>query len=484
MYYPRVPMSECEVVYFYKGNNERPLLLRQRSSQSFIVKTIALSLFVDVFVYAMLVPILPTIIVSRSEVLFEECQYWNSALLLSEAASTLIFSPIFGFFLSFPGSRQDLYFFGLVFLFGSMALFTTAQSTPWFIGAKVLQGAATSMTTLAGMEILTDAVDKHHLGELFSYVGTAKSLGLMFGPPIGSMIFQYGGFYAICGMAFGLIALDLVLRLAVIEKKVAARWITLPEYCPCKGHTYTSGYFSCETIFNRDQSRQRSDAGSSIAFFKLLGKPEIMISLWAVIIGGLVISAFHTTLPIFVQHDLHWDTLNIGFIFIPLSFGALLHPFFAWICERFGSRTIAFSSFVLLSPALISLHLIEQNTTLHKSIIYSLLAAVGLCLDICGQALLLEVQRALSGIETENPGIFGKSGAIAQAFGLQTVAHFGGRVLGPIQGGFMSFAYGWKVMTLGLGVLALLTAVPMLWLSAGSKNRSDEDAERQPLLGA
>lgn len=98
----------------------------------------------------------------------------------------------------------------------------------------------------------------------------------------------------------------------------------------------------------------------------------------------------------------------------------------------------------------------------------------------------------LDEMERATPGIFGPRGAVAQAFGIQTMAQFFGMFLGPAWGGFMSYRFGWKVMVVSLGVLAGVTAVPMLWLSSGSSSSSssshdaheevDEDGEREALL--
>lgn len=94
-------------------------------------------------------------------------------------------------------------------------------------------------------------------------------------------------------------------------------------------------------------------------------------------------------------------------------------------------------------------------------------------------------------MERQTPGIFGKKGAVAQAFGIQTMAQFSGLFLGPLWGGFMTYRFGWKVMAWSLGVLAGLTAVPMLWLSGGHHHHRVEggdrvhydDNESQRLLG-
>lgn len=154
-----------------------------------------------------------------------------------------------------------------------------------------------------------------------------------------------------------------------------------------------------------------------------------------------------------------------------------------YLSDRLGSRVIAFTGFALLSIPLISLRLVNQNTTLHITILCLILGSVGLCVDLSEPALMVEIQRVLDDMETKDPGIFGEKGAIAQAFSLHSVAHFGGLALGPILGGVVSLHFGWDAMTLALGILALVTAVPMLWLSGARGEEGSGDGERQRLLG-
>jgi hypothetical protein len=120
----------------------------------------------------------------------------------------------------------------------------------------------------------------------------------------------------------------------------------------------------------------------------------------------------------------------------------------------------------------------------HKGILCAILVLVGMCLDLSEPALLVEIQRVLDYMEEVRPGIFGEKGAVAQGFSLVNMAHFGGLALGPMLGGFIDHRYGWKAMTLALGILSAVTAVPMLWLDGGLVNEelACEDSEREPLL--
>lgn len=124
----------------------------------------------------------------------------------------------------------------------------------------------------------------------------------------------------------------------------------------------------------------------------------------------------------------------------------------------------------------------EQNTTAHVVLLLVLLGLVGLLLNLCIPALYVETQHVLDDMERTQPGVFGEKGAVAQAFGIQTMAQFMGLTLGPLWGGFLEYQYGWKTMSLTLGVLAGSTAIPMLWLSNGQKEEG-EDEERERLVG-
>ncbi|KAF3396491.1 hypothetical protein F1880_006673 [Penicillium rolfsii] len=475
---------------------QRPWMLSLRSSQGFIVTTVSLSMFTDLFLYAMvcitflrdgltpsdmikIVPVMPTTLVSRANVRSEDLEYWNSTLLITMAGSALIWSPIFGYLVDVSGTRQVPYLFGLTLLFASMAIFTAARSVWWYTIARALQGAATAMVTVAGLAIVTDAVDKRKLGQMIGYIGTAMTLGFVSGPLLGGIVFKIGGFYAICGMAFVLITLDLLLRLAVVERRVAAKWLNETER-PFLAESNSNGELPYGTNGNGSGITEvvRSDGGT-FSLFNLLKQRRILICLWAIIVSNVIMSAFDATLTIFVQKLFHWDVLGAGLIFLPGASAAIFQPFFGYLSDHLGSRIIASTGFALLSIPLISLRLVNKNSTLHVTILCIILGSVGLCVDLSGPALMVEIQRVLDDMESKEPGVFGEKGAVAQAFSLHSMAHFGGLALGPIIGGFVSFRCGWNTMTLALGILAMFTAVPMLWLSGARGEEGSGDAEER-----
>ncbi|KAJ5104451.1 hypothetical protein NUU61_001798 [Penicillium alfredii] len=465
-----------------------PWLLPLRSSQLFIVTTISLSMFTDLFLYAMIVPVMPRALITRAGVPFEDREYWNSVLLVSEAVSALVASPIFGYVLDVSGTRQGPYLFGLLLLFASMVILTVAHSVVWYVMARVLQGAATAMVSVAGLAIVTDTVDKRNLGEMLGYIGMAMTLGFVSGPLLGGLVYQVGGFYWVFGMAFAVVALDFFLRLAVVEKKVAERWLPPPDserHSQVNENGTEQPDYGAITNGNGHHPVKEVAPTTAFALFKLLQKPRILISLWAVIVGALVLSAFDATLPTFVEDTFHWNSFGAGLIFLPGTVACVFQPLFGYLSDRLGARVVAFTGFALLAPCLACLRFVESNTMTDKVILCILLALAGMCNDLSEPAQLVEVQRVLDEMEEENPGGFGEKGAIAQAFSLENMAHFGGLALGPMAGGFVKFHYGWKVMTLSLGVLCAATAVPMLWLSGPIEKdcgTESEDAEREPLL--
>lgn len=75
---------------------------------------------------------------------------------------------------------------------------------------------------------MVDTVGKEGLGQAIGYVSMSLSIGTVAGPLLGGVLYEDGGYYSVFGLAFGLIGVDIFLRLVLIEKRYAAPWIA-PE---------------------------------------------------------------------------------------------------------------------------------------------------------------------------------------------------------------------------------------------------------------
>lgn len=148
---------------------------------------------------------------------------------------------------------------------------------------------------------------------------------------------------------------------------------------------------------------------------------------------------------------------------------------------------MAFGCFFLLSPVLICLRFTETDSVAHIALLVTLLFLIGCFIHACTPAMYVETQQALTALEVAQPGLLGPKGAVAQGFGLQSMCQFAGVFFGPLWGGFVEYRFGWGAMTGTLGVLAALTAMPMLWLCENENEDEDEDgdeeeSEQQPLF--
>ncbi|EAW13924.1 MFS transporter [Aspergillus clavatus NRRL 1] len=457
-----------------KGPKRPPRFLEIRSSAAFIVATVWTSSFTDYFLYAMIVPVMPTALVDRAEIPFAEREYWVSVLLMCEAAVAFLCCPIFGYLIDIAPSRQFPYLLGLILLGASMGLLAVAHTVWLFVTARLLQGGASAMVAVAGLALLTDSVAFDNLGQTIGYLGSSIALGFLLGPLLGGLVYDAAGYNAVFAMAFAIIAVDLIMRVAVIEKKVARAWTSEPE--PGPSHP-------------REQIPDESRGKHGLALLRIASQPRVLISCWALLVQGILYSAFDSTIPIFVETRFGWTPFGAGMAFLPSAFTALFEPYFGSISDRYGARPVTFACFLLLAPPLIALRLVTDNTTHDIILLLSLLTVIGLLINASLPALYVETQQVLDDMERARPGVFGPRGAVAQAFGIQTMAQFAGLFLGPLWGGFVEYRFGWGVMSATLGVLAAGTAVPMLWLGRGEGEGGGEGlegegvGERRRLLG-
>ena len=192
-----------------------------------------------------------------------------------------------------------------------MIFLTVSRSMTGFIVGRLLQGGAAGMVNVAGLALVVDVVDKEHLGEILGYLGTASMIGIISGPPLAGLVYYAGGYYAVCALAFAMIAVDLVLRVVVIEKRAVDRLVK-PADSPADGgdnddimEVSRNGYASFPRAQIEDAVPQSGSKGG-FAILTLLKQPRMLITLWAFMAEGIVTASF----------DAVGFTSNFGFCYI------------------------------------------------------------------------------------------------------------------------------------------------------------------------
>ena len=99
-----------------------PCLLSIRSSKTFILATICIAVFTDIFLYGIIVPVIPFALASRASVPQSSVQSYVSILLAVYGAALLVASPVAGWYADRSSSRRLPLLIGLLALAGSTVI--------------------------------------------------------------------------------------------------------------------------------------------------------------------------------------------------------------------------------------------------------------------------------------------------------------------------------------------------------------------------
>ncbi|KAL4861210.1 hypothetical protein BDV12DRAFT_208259 [Aspergillus spectabilis] len=470
---------------FVSGSDEhtRPYLLEIRSARSFIVFTVTFAVSTDIFMYGLLVPMTPTALEHKLGMPENEIQSWTSILLALYSAAFLLSSPILGHFADRAKSRQWPLVLGLIALGVATALLCIGTNIGLWIAGRLLQGAAVSVVWTVGLALLVDTVGKEELGQAIGYVSMGLNIGILAGPVVGGVVYQHGGYYAVFGLAFGLIGIDLLLRLVLIEKKQAARWL-VPGRSPLTIFERQADTRTSFSVPGTDEPTNTSKMPRPLhhthplrQVATLLSSHRLVVSLWGHFVVSLVLTSFDSVLPLFVQELFGWRQSGQGLIFTALVVPHVLDPFTGLLIDRVPktARYLISVAFLCAIPPAVLLRLIMTNSMHDKVLLCVLLALLGLCLATAITPLTLEVFHALEEKELELPGRFGLGGAVALAFGLSNMAFAAGSLVGPFFAGYIRQSAGWDTMGWAIGLIAGVSSVPTFLCSGGwiMKKRTD-----------
>jgi MFS family permease len=338
-----------------------------------------------------------------------------------------------------------------------------------------------------GLALLADTVPQENLAQAMGYVSLGMSLGILIAPLLGGIVFDRAGYDAVFGMAYGLIGLDIILRLLLVEKKVAARWDPVAEVQAKKAaDSPDSGSLPARTDaidaekgLTPGQS-ETSDPSTGIGLrdrrrdrlppvLALLYSRRLLAALFCALIQAALLTSFDSVLTIHAANLFGWTSTGAALLFLPIVIPSFLAPAFGWFSDKYGGRYPVTVGFLDACPPLICLRFVDKNTLNDKVILCALLALIGLFLALTFPPIMAEISGV---VETKEKTMlasgragFGPGGAYAQAYGLFNMAFAGGCMVGPLLAGFIVEDKGWAIMALVLGILSAITAVPAcLWL--------------------
>jgi len=324
------------------------------------------------------------------------------------------------------------------------------------------------------------------------WTSVSMSVSILGAPLLGGVVYQKSGYYAVYYMAFGLIALDIILRLLLVEKKIARQW--LPEEVagsdefsnpeqgsdPEKMAEKVVPLSDPTTEPISDEPPLARSASKYPPVFTLLTSRRLLAALWGCFVQMVLMTAFDGVLPLFVMEMFHWDSIGAGLVFLAVIIPTFASPLVGWTSDKYGPRWLAVAGFILAIPFWVLLRLVTHDSLGQKVLFCALLSLIGVALTLAMPPLMAEITYVVEAKERESPGRFGKTGAYAQAYGLFVTAIAAGTLIGPVWAGYVRTDAGWGTMSWSLGLFSVSAAIPCLIWTGGliTENNTKTGAER------
>ncbi|TEY82600.1 hypothetical protein BOTCAL_0028g00210 [Botryotinia calthae] len=480
-----------------------PWLLEYRSSDWFILTTVCCAIFTDAFLYGVVVPVLPFSLQERSGVPEEEVQWWTSFIFAVFGAAIVVGSPICGWLADHTADRSITYFAGLFILAAATLLFGFAKKAWLLVVSRMFQGFSAAIVYTVGLALLVDTVGSENIGQWMGTALSCSSVGLIISPLLGGIVYDKAGYMAVFGMAAGLIVIDIILRMFMIEKRTAEKYhgksvkATTVEgngtsVIEHEAHSNTSentdswehstntanstppgfgipNYDESSALLpNGKQNGKHDSKGWSLPpIITLLGSPRVVAAIYGIFVNVSILATFDSVLALFVKETFHWSSLAAGLIFLCIAIPGLGGPFVGALSDRLGPRWIAVAGCTLTAVPLMLLRLVDNDTDEQKVLLCVLLFICGCTLILIVAPVAADLSLVVGEIEIANPGKFGTGGAYAQAYALFNCSMAAATIFGPVFAGALITQFGWKAMTLAMGIFSLTGAIPCLFFTGG-----------------
>lgn len=470
--------------------SDAPIGLQWRSNTVFICVTVGMGAFTDMFLYGIIVPVLPFMLQDRVHVPSSQIQSTISNLLAMYAAASCVASPIAGILADrFSSSRQLPFLLGLIMLLLSTILLAMGTSVPVLSIARLLQGASGGTVWTIGLALLLETVGNENLGKTIGTIFSFISVAALFSPVVGGLLYAKTGYQGVFGVGIALIAIDFILRLLMIEKKVAAKYMDTQSPSPnlrsSENMADESTPLLLDAASNHSQYRlpePESRITKALPILLVLRDPGLLTAFFLGFMQALVLGAFDATIPLVASSLYNFDSLKAGLLFFPLG-GAdfLLGPLFGWCVDSWGTRLFSIIGFGYLIPSLVLLRLPENFASRldlghHIALYACLLALNGVGLAIINSASIVESGNIVEKYWKANSKLFNDQAPYAQLYGINSMIWGAGLTVGPLIAGSLREKVGYGNMNAVLaGLCGFTTMLAIVFIRGNETEHPGED---------
>uniref|UniRef100_UPI0037E9B4A2 synaptic vesicular amine transporter n=1 Tax=Semicossyphus pulcher TaxID=241346 RepID=UPI0037E9B4A2 len=337
-------------------------------------------------------------------------------LFASKATVQLITNPFIGPLTNRIGYQLPI-FVGFCIMFISTIMFAFSSSYALLFLARSLQGVGSSCSSVAGMGMLASVyTDDEERGHAIGIALGGLALGVLVGPPFGSVMYEFVGKTAPFLILAFLALFDGALQLFVLQ--------------PTKVEPETQ---------------------KGTPLLTLMKDPYILIAAGAICFGNMAIAMMEPTLPIWMMETMCARKWQLGVAFLPASisyligtniFGTLAHKMGRWLCALIGITVVGLS--VLCVPF---------ATDIYGLIIPNF--GVGFAIGMVDSSMM-PIMGYL--VDLRHVSVYGSVYAIAD------VAFCMGFALGPSIGGSIAENIGFPWLMTIIGIVDILFAPLCLFL--------------------
>ncbi|EJP64422.1 membrane transporter [Beauveria bassiana ARSEF 2860] len=453
---------------------------RWRSARPFVIATVGIGLFSDLFLYGIVVPVIPFLLRDRLGVVDDDAiQTQTSRQLAAYAGSSVLFAVPVGWAADRFGSRKIPFLTGVVALLTSTAMLCAGTSTAVLMAARLLQGISVAVVWAVGFATVQDLVGTSELGRVTGIIYSFVSVGELVAPALGGFLYELGGMGAIFAVSAIVLLLDLTMRLLMLDKMEMDNYKVVPDLDKDQASSESRDSLAAqECPINASETspllERSEELGNSI--FRIpensgwlsqhlpvlfcIRNTRLSMAMTISLVQGVSFGVIDATVPIELSKMFSFSSKEVGLVFVcmMIPFVGLGQPA-GWAADRYGAKALAMTGYLLLVPAfgllsLPSLKMIEDAARV--PFFCAILAFNGLALALISPVSSVEAGTVIESYHKANPGFFGEHGPYAQLHGLNSVFFFSGLAIGPLAGGWLNQAYGFHTMALVIAAVAAI----------------------------